>query len=79
MLDISKTLIYEFWYDYIKPKSGEKSKLCYMDTDSFIIHAKSDMIYIKILQKMCVIDLIHQVMKQIDCCLWEKIKRLLAL
>ena len=63
MLDISKTLIYEFWYDYIKPKSGEKSKLCYMDTDSFIIHAKSDMIYIKIFQKMCVIDLIHQVMK----------------
>ena len=63
MLDISKTLIYEFWYDYIKPKSGEKSKLCYMDTDSFIIHAKTDMIYIKILQKMYIIDLMHQVMK----------------
>ena len=63
MLDISKTLIYEFWYDYIKPKSGEKSKLCYMDTDSFIIHTKTDMIYIKILQKMYIIDLIHHVMK----------------
>ena len=26
--------MYEFWYDYVKPKYGENSKLCYMDTDS---------------------------------------------
>ena len=38
ILDISKTLMYEFWYDYIKPKYKEKAKLCHMDTDSFIIN-----------------------------------------
>ena len=38
ILDISKTLMYEFSYEYIKPKYKEKSKLCYMDTDSFVIN-----------------------------------------
>ena len=38
ILDISKMLMYEFWYDYIKPKYKDKAKLCYMDTDSFVIH-----------------------------------------
>ena len=38
--------MYEFWYDYVKPKYGEKSKLCYMDTDSFIVYKKkTDPIY----------------------------------
>ena len=46
MLDISKTLMYEYWHDYIKPKyqrtcRQEKAKLCYMDTDSFIINIKT--------------------------------------
>ena len=37
ILDISKTLMYGFWYDYVKPKYEDKSILCYMDTDSFVI------------------------------------------
>ena len=39
ILDLSKTLMYEFWYDYVKPKYG------FMDTDSFIVHVKADGIY----------------------------------
>ena len=42
ILDISKTLMYEFWYDYLKPKYGDRVKLCYTDTDSFIIYIKSE-------------------------------------
>ena len=34
--------MYEFWYDLFKPKYGDKSKLCYTDTDSFIIHIITD-------------------------------------
>ena len=45
ILDISKTLMYEFWYDYIKPKYGDKAKLCYMDTDSFFINIETEYFY----------------------------------
>ena len=45
ILGLSKILMYEFWYDYVKPKYGEKAKLCYMDTDSFIVYIKTDYIY----------------------------------
>ena len=45
ILDLSKTVMYEFWYDYVKPKYGENTKLRYMDTDSFIVHVKTDDIY----------------------------------
>ena len=38
ILDVSKTLMYEVWYDYIKPKYADRAKLCYVDTDNFIIH-----------------------------------------
>ena len=37
--------MYEFWYDYIKPKYQHNAKLCYMDTDSFIIHIKTEDVY----------------------------------
>ena len=45
ILDISKTLMYEFWYDYIKPKYGDRAKLCYMDTNSFVIHIETEDFY----------------------------------
>ena len=45
ILDISKTLMYEFWYDYIKPKYGDKARLYYMDTDSFVMHIKTEDFY----------------------------------
>ena len=45
ILDISKTLMYEFWYDYIKPKYGDRAKLCYMDTVSFIIYVRTEDFY----------------------------------
>ena len=42
VLDISKTLMYEFWYDYIIPKYDDKVRLCYMDTDSFIFQIQKN-------------------------------------
>ena len=38
ILELSKILMYEFWHGYVKPKYDEKSKLCYMDTDSLKTH-----------------------------------------
>ena len=45
ILEISKTLMYEFWYDYMKPKYGDNVKLCYTDTDSFTMHIKTEDFY----------------------------------
>ena len=45
ILEISKTLMHEFWYDYIKPKYQINAKLCYMDTDSLIIYIKTEDVY----------------------------------
>ena len=42
ILDISKTLIYKYWYDCIKPKYGDRARLCYTDTDSCVIHIKTE-------------------------------------
>ena len=73
-LEISKTLMYEFWYDYVKPNYQQNTKLCYMDTDSFIIHIKTEDIYEDMLMTLKK-DLICQIMKSIDHCLQEKIKK----
>ena len=45
ILEISKIIIYEFWYDYVKSKYGNKARLCYMDTDSFVINIKTNNFY----------------------------------
>ena len=45
ILEISKILMYEFWYDYMKPKYNSNVKLCYTDTDSFVIHIKTNDFY----------------------------------
>ena len=45
ILNISKTLMYEFYYDYLMPKYVDKVKLCYMDTDSFILHIQTEDFY----------------------------------
>ena len=45
ILDLSKIVMYEFYYDYLKAKYRDKVKLCYMDTDSFIIHILTEDFY----------------------------------
>ena len=47
ILEVNKTLMYEFWYDYMKPKYADNVKLCYMDTNSFM-HLKT-----RFLQRYC--------------------------
>ena len=62
ILKISKTLMYEFWYDYMKPKYGDNVKLCYMDTDSFIMHIKTEDFYK---------DIANDVEKRFDTSIYE--------
>ena len=45
ILELSKILMYEFWYDYVKPKSGKNTNLCYINTDSFIVYIKTEDVY----------------------------------
>ena len=73
-LEISKTLMYEFWYDYVKPKYQDNAKLCYMDTDSFIINIKTED-FNEDIAMMLKKDLMHQIMKLIDHYLQEIIKK----
>ena len=61
ILVLSKILMYEFWCDYVKPKYGKKAKLCYMDTDSFIVCIKTDDIY-KDIEEVLKQDLTLQIM-----------------
>ena len=45
ILEICNILMSEFWYDFVKPKYGEKAKLYDMDTDSYIVYIKTEDIY----------------------------------
>ena len=62
--------MYEFWYDYVKPKYAENANPCYMDTHCFIVLVK--MIFIKMLQKKLKLDLTLQILNQTDHCLKGK-------
>ena len=61
ILDISKTLMYEFLYDYLKPKYKEKATLCYMDTDSFVLNIFTEDFF-EVLTMMLKEGLIHLTM-----------------
>ena len=52
--------MYEFWYDYVKQKYGERMKLCYMKTVS--LYNKKHMIFIKAFQKMLKKSLLLQIL-----------------
>ena len=45
ILELSKIHMYKFWYEYLKPKYNDNIKLCYMDTDSFVFHVKTEDFY----------------------------------
>ena len=62
ILEISKTFMYEFLYDYMKPKYGDNVKLCYMDTDSFLMHIKTEDFYE---------DIANDVEKRFDTSIYE--------
>ena len=62
ILEISKLLMYEFWYDYMKPKYGDTVKLCYMDTNSFIMNIKTEDFYK---------DIVNDVEKRFDTSNYE--------
>ena len=66
ILEISKTLMYEFWYDYIKPNYQQNAILCYMDTGSSIIHIKTEDVYENIAD---------DVEKRFDTSNYERIKK----
>ena len=67
ILDLSKAVMYEFWFDYVKPKYGENAKLSYMVTDSFIVHVKKEDIYKDITKNLTL-----QIMNQTDHYLKKK-------
>ena len=73
ILDISKTLMYEFYDDYLKPMYQDRVNLCYMDTDSFILQIQTDD-FLKILIQMQIHGLIHLIMIKMIMDLQKQVK-----
>ena len=63
ILDLSKTLMYEFHYDYIKPKYGNNANLLFTDTDSLCYEIKTQDFYK---------DISNDVAKRFDTSNYEK-------
>ena len=74
ILQISKIIMYEFWYDYLKKKYGDMVKLCHMDTDSLSMNIKTKDFYKDIAQDVKE-RLTLQIMMLIDHYLKEKIRK----
>ena len=70
ILEIIKILMHEFWYYYIKPNYQNNAKLCYMGTDSFIIHIKIEEFYK---------DIANDDEKRLDTSTYEFDKKLIGL
>ena len=66
ILDLSKIVMYEFHYDYVLPKYGDRLKLCYMDTDSLVYHIKTEDFYADIADDVQMRFDIHLVISQVD-------------
>ena len=45
ILSLSKILMYDYWYNEMKPKYKDEIRLCYMDMDSFIMYIKTENFY----------------------------------
>ena len=61
ILELSKILMYELWYDYVKLEYDEKTNLCFIDTNSSTVYIKK-IIFTKILQKTLKQDLTLHIM-----------------
>ena len=77
ILEISKKVMHEFWYDCMKSEYREKAKLCYMDTDSFKASINTEDTFTQTLEKMMEQDLILQTMNQIGHSPKKKNKKVL--
>ena len=71
VLALSKIRMYEYLYDDMKPKYGDKVKICYMDTDSFIMHVKTEDFY-KAIANDVEKSMIHQIIMLKDH--YQKVK-----